>query len=144
MAVFTSSEQVYAVMKTLLNRITEKDPKAAQRLVNSRLILRLRLRQPEAEITINARHNPLEFEFGKSVLRADLELEVPADSLHYILTGQLRFSKVLGSGQLKLHGPVWKAFILEDLLRHLQALYPLVLREYGIDPPLLISGDTHG
>lgn len=144
MAVFISSEQAYAVMKTLLERIKEKDPKAAQKLVNSRLILRLRLRQPEAEITINARHNPLEFEYGKSTLRPDLELDVPADALHYMLTGQLRFSKVLGSGQLKLHGPVWKAFVLEDLLRHLQALYPLVLHEYGIDPPLLNSGGSIG
>lgn len=140
MVVFSSSEQVYAVMNTLLNRIKEKDPKGAQRLVNSRLILRLRLRQPEAEITINARHNPLEFEYGKSALRPDLELDVPADALHYILTGQLRFSKVLGSGQLKLHGPVWRAFVLEDLLRHFQTLYPQVLREYGIDPPLLNNG----
>jgi hypothetical protein len=144
MAVFSSSEQAYAVMKTLLERIKEKDPKAAQKLVNSRLILRLRLRQPEAEITINARHNPLEFEYGKTTLRPDLELDVSADALHYVLTGQLRFSKVLGSGQLKLHGPVWKAFVLEDLLIHLQALYPLVLHEYGIDPPLLNSGGSTG
>jgi len=144
MSVFSSSEQAYAVMKTLLDRIKEKDPKAAQQLVNSRLILRLRLRQPEAEITINVRHNPLEFEYGHSSLRPDLQLDVSADALHYILTGQLRFSKVLGSGQLKLHGPVWKAFVLQDLLRHLQALYPLVLREYGIDPPPLTSSGLHG
>jgi hypothetical protein len=142
MAVFSSSEQAYAVMKALLDRIKEKDPKAAQRLANSRLILRLRLRQPEAEITINSRHNPLEFEYGKSTLRPDLDLEISADALHYILTGQLRFSKVLGSGQLKLHGPVWRAFVLEDLLKHLQSLYPVVLREYGIDPPLLNSGGS--
>jgi hypothetical protein len=140
MPVFSGSEQVYAVMKSLLNQIGEKDPTAARTLMNSRLILRLRLRQPEAEILINARHNPLEFVYGKSTLRPDLELEITTDAMHYILTGQLRFSKALGSGQLKLHGPVWKAFVLEDIFKHLQALYPSVLRDYGIDPPPLKTG----
>jgi putative sterol carrier protein len=140
MPVFTGSDQVYAVMKSLLNQVEEKDPTAARTLMSSRLTLRLRLRQPEAEILINARRNPLEFIYGKSTLRPDLELEISADALHYILTGQLRFSKALGSGQLKLHGPVWRAFVLEDIFKHLQALYPLVLREYGIDPPPLKTG----
>jgi ubiquinone biosynthesis protein UbiJ len=140
MQVFNSSDQIYAVMKSLLNQISEKDPSAARTLMNSKLILRLSLRQPDAEILINARRNPLEFVFGKSTLRPDLELEITADALHYILTGQLRFSKVLGSGQLKLHGPVWKAFVLEDIFKHLQVLYPSVLHEYGIDPPPLKTG----
>jgi hypothetical protein len=137
MPVFSGSDQLYAVMKSLLKKIGEKDPTAARTLMSSRLLLRLRLRQPEAEVVINARHNPLEFVYGKSTLQPDLELEISADALHYILTGQMRFSKALGSGQLKLHGPVWKAFVLEDIFKHLQVLYPQVLREYGIDPPPL-------
>ncbi|MBP1701388.1 MAG: hypothetical protein H6Q38_495 [Chloroflexi bacterium] len=137
MPVFSSSDQVYAVMKTLLTRLGEKDPQAAQIITRSRLVLRLQLNQPPAEITINGKHHPIEFAFGKSALRPDLELAIGCDALHYILTGQLKFSKALGSGQLKLRGPVWKAFVLEDVFRHLQGLYPVVLREYGIDPPRL-------
>jgi ubiquinone biosynthesis protein UbiJ len=135
MPVFSSSDQVYAVMKSVLNQVKTSNPQAARTLANSRLILRLKLNHPDAEITINARHQPLEFAYGKSGLKADLELDIHCDALHYILTGQLKFSKALGSGQLKLHGPVWRAFVLEDIFRTLQVLYPKVLKEFGIDPP---------
>jgi len=137
MPVFSSSDQIYAVMKTLFSRIGEKDPQAARIITQSRLILRLRLSQPTADVTINGRHNPLDLAFGNSPLIPDLELSISADALHYILTGQLRFSKALGSGQLKLRGPVWKAFVLEDVFKHLQSLYPIVLQEHGINPPRL-------
>jgi len=129
MPVFKNSEQLYGCLKILFTRIGEEDIGANQKVMASRLVMRLRCKDPAAEVIINGRSNPVKIAYGASTLRPDIDLEITADALHYILLGQMNLTKALGSGALKFKGPVWKSFVMEDIFRRGQAIYPQIMRE---------------
>lgn len=132
MAIYQNIEQLYTCARQLFARILAEDPQAANPLLAARLIIHLRLSQPEGELWINGRTRPVATSFGPERLRPDLEIELTADTLHKILLSELSLTKALGSKQLKVKGPVWKATVLADLFRHSQSLYPAILREQGV------------
>lgn len=132
MSIFSSSEQLYAVLESLFSQVEEKKPEAAQKVSNSKLILCLRTTSPVTEVCLNGRKNPLQIHYGTSQLRPDVELEIPADLLHEVLLGRARLSKASATGQVKMRGPIWKTFVFEDLFRAGQALYPDVLGQHNI------------
>jgi hypothetical protein len=133
MPVYANSDQLYGVMQALFARIAEKDPNAAQTISNSRLILRMRTSSPVTEVNFNGRQNPLKITYGASSLRPDIELEIPADLLHGILMSEITMRKAYSTGKIKLRGPIWKAFVLENIFRAGQSVYPQVLREQNIN-----------
>ncbi len=131
MAFYTDSEQLYACTQALFSRIEAEDPGAADAILASRLVIRLRCTEPDAEFTINGRRRPVQTTFGPSRLRSTLDIELAADTLHHIMLGELSLKTALANGQVKVRGPVWKAPDLADLFRRGQTLYPQVLREQG-------------
>jgi len=132
MAFFADSDQFYACTKALFAGIEEKDPGAADAILASRLVIRLRCTEPTAEFTINGRLRPVKTTFGPSPLRPTLDIELPADTLHRIMLGELSLKTALANGQLKVSGPVWKARALAELFYRGQAIYPQVLHENGL------------
>ena len=102
-------------------------------VVSSKLILRLRVTAPEADVVINGRKNPPVISYGKTALRPDLEIELGADALHQILLGELRLSSAVASRQLVVRGPIFKTFVFEDIFHSAQSFYPSVLAEIGLD-----------
>ena len=133
MPVYTNSDQLYSVMQTLFARIGEVDPSAAQTVSNSRLILRMRTSSPVTEVNFNGRQNPLKISYGASSLRPDIELEIPADLLHSILLAEVTTRNAFSTGKIKLRGPIWKAFVFENIFHAGQAIYPQVLRDRNIN-----------
>jgi hypothetical protein len=67
---------------------------------------------------------------GTNPLRPDLEVSLSAETLHQILTGELRLSKALGQGVMRVRGNVLKGKVLEDLFHQGQAIYPQILFEW--------------
>lgn len=132
MAVYPDSERLYAAMKLLFSRVTEKDSAAAAKYSAAKLIIRLRILDPAAEVTLNGRKNPPQATYGANSLRPDLDIEMKADTLHYILLGELSLSNAAANNQIKLRGPVWKSFVLADLFHAGKAVYPQVLRDLGL------------
>lgn len=132
MAVFADSEQFYTATKALFARLAEQDPGAADAILASHLVIRVRSSDPEAEININGRKRPLQTTFGPSPTRPTLEIELAGDTLHQIMLGEQSMKKALADGRLKVRGPAWKAMALADLFRRGQTLYPEVLREQGL------------
>jgi hypothetical protein len=132
MPVFSDPELLQTTMKTLFARVGQ-DPQAAKSVVSSRLILRLRVTTPSADVVVNGRKNPPEITYGKTTLRPDLEIELSADALHKILLGELRLSSAVASRQLIVRGPVFKTFVFEDIFHSAQGFYPSVLEEVGLD-----------
>lgn len=132
MAVFASTEQFYTCMKALFARVSQEDPGATDAVHKARLIIRLNLSSPGAQITVNGRANPVEAHLGPTAVRPDLDIELAADTLHQILLGRLALSKALSGGLVKVRGPLLKSFVLADLFHHLQAAYPAVAREHGL------------
>jgi hypothetical protein len=127
MPVYSQSEKLVETLQVLFERIQSAHPGATASLAASRLIIRLACSAPAAEITINGRKQPVQITYGKSPLRPDLDIQLNADALHQILLGELTLSQAVGSGEVKIKGPVWKSFVLEDVLHHGQAIYPGLL-----------------
>lgn len=133
MPVYESSQQLYHVLDTLFQHIGE-DPQAAEYLSSSKLIIRFQFIDPEAELSINGRSNPIKVQYGNSSLRPDFNVQMQADAFHQILLGELPLRKALGSKQMKVKGAVHKSFALADIFHRGQAVYPEILREVGITP----------
>ncbi len=134
MAIYANSEQLYRCLKLLFDQIYRQDSQAGQSLHRSNLTIRLRITAPEAELVINGRKDPPEISYGKSgVLLPDLNVDMSADTLHFILTAELPLGKALASRQMRVRGPVWKSFVLEEIFHSGQAIYPQVFRQLGLD-----------
>ena len=132
MAVFQNTEQVYLCTQALLTAIQEQDPGAADAILASHMIFRLRTTNPEAEIIINGRKRPIEVSYGPAGIRPTMDIELTADTLHFILLGQLSLKRTLASGQLSVRGPIWKAQALADLFSQGRDVYPQILGEQGL------------
>jgi hypothetical protein len=134
MPFYATAEQLYGCAQFLFQRILAEDPRAADAVLASRLLIAIRCYDPLADIIINGRRRPLETTFGSSPGRPDLEVQLAGDTLHQILLGRLTVKKALASGLLKARGPVWKTSALAELFERGQALYPSVLRQHGFEP----------
>jgi hypothetical protein len=135
MPFYHDTEQLYAATRALFARIGENSPHAADGILKARLVIRLRTTAPEAEIALDGRQPPLKSHFGLSALHPELDIHLPADTLHRILLGELPLGKALGEGQLKVKGPILKTLPLAELFRQGQRHYPAVLRELGLMKP---------
>jgi hypothetical protein len=131
---FANTEQLYQCAEALFEQIQQQEPRAADKLIGSRLVIYFRCTEPAGEITINARQRPLQTSFGPSKVRPDLEIELMGDTLHQILLGKLSLAKAVGGRLLKVKGPVWKTAALADLFERGQSLYPQILKEKGLTP----------
>ena len=124
MPVYRDPEQLQKNLKQLFDQIASEGDSAAQAVAKSRLILRLKTYDPEVEIVVNGRVNPVQITYGASRLRADLDITLSADALHQILMGELTLKRALTSGQMKVRGPIIKSFVFEGIFRRGQELYP--------------------
>ena len=116
----------------MFGRIAAEGDASLKSLTDSKLVFRFQCLDPAAEITINGRITPAQHHFGPVNLPPTLDITLPADTLHHIMLGELGIMKALGSGKLKIKGPMLKAKALGDLFGRSQALYPQVLREKGL------------
>ena len=136
MPVYETSDQFYATLRQLFERVREETPNPVDALVSTRLAIRLQLSQPQAVITIYGRRRPVEIAYGNSSpisqQRADLEAELTADTLHYILLDELSLKKAIANRQLKVRGPVWRTKPLAEILDQGKKHYPQILREQGL------------
>jgi hypothetical protein len=134
MAVFSSTEQLYASLRVLFARIEAENPQAADAMLKSRLLFRFRCSAPDAVLLIDARQRPLQIAYGAdNTIKPDLDVKLTTDTLHQILMGQLTLTKAVGSKKLIPTGPVWKTMTLADLFNHAKTIYPQVLQEQGLD-----------
>jgi len=131
MPFYKSPDDLYRNLKILFSQIDERETNVSQTISQSRLLIRLKIVDPPADILLNGRKNPPQVIYGKNSFRPDLDIEITSDALHYILLGQLTFKKALTSKQIKVRGPVWKSFVLEDLFRLGQELYPQLIEGQG-------------
>jgi hypothetical protein len=132
MPVYDNTDELYKCLTLLFDRIRELGPGATQQLLASRLVIRFLITSPAAQVLIDGRVSPAEVTYGKSSVRPVLRVELSADSLHLILLKELSLRKALGSGAMKVHGPIWRVVVLEELLHHMQDLYPQVVQECGL------------
>jgi hypothetical protein len=129
MAVYANSEQLTKSLKSLFDRIKEQGPLATKSVSASRLVIRLRCHNPSAQVIINGRQNPVRIVYGNFAIHPDIDVELSADALHRILLAELPLRKAISSGQMKVHGPLFKTFALEDIFHRGQEIYPQLVRD---------------
>lgn len=134
MSFYEDVSQFHAVLGRLFAEIEAQNPRAADLVHRSRLLIRLKTTAPTTDIWINGRQRPLKIQFGHARLHANLEVALDGDSLHQILLGELSLKRALGNGRLEVQGPIWKARALADLFEQSRAIYPRILEEEGLLP----------
>lgn len=132
MTIFSDTDQFYQAARALFARLQEGNPDVAKGIEAARMVLRLAFTNPDAEFTINGRQRPADVTFGPSRLRPTMDIKMEADTLHRIMLDELSLKSALAQGAFQVRGPVWKLGALADLFYHMQALYPEILRDQGI------------
>lgn len=132
MTIFADEAQFTRVMQALFARMETENPQAADGMVKAKLCVQLRCTDPVAVLLFDGRKRPLTITYHATDTKPDLDVDVTCDALHYILLGELRLSKAVGSKQLKPNGPVWKVTPLADLFHQAQKIYPEVARVHRI------------
>ena len=132
MPFYTSPDQLYESFRQLFARLEAENPAATQAVRKSKLVFRFNCTHPDACITINGRHNPVQATYGPSPLKADLEVSLSADTLHRILLGRLSLRDAMRRKAMRVKGPVWKSFALVEIFNQGKTLYPQILRQRGL------------
>ncbi|MEZ4515313.1 MAG: SCP2 sterol-binding domain-containing protein [Chloroflexota bacterium] len=130
MAVFATSDDFYAVMQVIFDRLIA-DPGATRDFQSRKMVVRIKGTDPAVEIWLNGKTNPIQANTGPQPGRADLDMLLPVDLLHGILTDQESLRAAFMDGRLKVSGNVFRAMQLADLFRKIEAIYPEVMREQG-------------
>ncbi len=131
MPVYSSDRQFYSCLEKLFTQIGKVDPQAANQITKSKLTIRFNCTEPNAEVLIDGRSQPLQIQYGSTNVKPVLDIMLTVDTLHEILLGTLKLSKAVGSKRLKPKGPIWKATALEPILHHAQTLYPQIIKDCG-------------
>jgi hypothetical protein len=124
--VYQTSEELISNLKILFGRIQAGDGTATKAVSDAHLIIRICTHDPRAEITINGRKSPVSVSYQKARLRPDLDIDLSADVLHAILMGERSLKLAFTRGEMKVKGPIWKAFSLDAIFKFGQTLYPQV------------------
>ncbi len=131
MAVYESTEQFYAIMKDVFERVMQH-PDSIESFTRSNLVVRMNTTDPEAEILLDGRQPPLGIYFGERPGRANLEITLTADLLHAMWLGSESTQQAFLSGRVRTRGNLLKAMQLIDLFAAAERIYPAVARRYRL------------
>ncbi len=133
MPIYSSAEQFYITFDLLFKEVQRRDPRAAEKVQEAKVLIRFYLQNPEASIIINGRRDPATITFDDMRIRPEVDVKMSADTFHHVILGDERLSKSLANGSMKIRGPARKALALADLFKQCQDLYPEILREQSIE-----------
>lgn len=122
--IYEDAAQFEALFTRLFDQISSDDPDGMDDLVEQQMVIRFRLREPEAEVWVDGRSKPVETTIGHEDKEATLTADLTVDSLHELLLGTLPLGRALLFRKLNVKGSKSKAMKLEGLLHTMQAAYP--------------------
>lgn len=131
MPVFASDEQLYDVLQAVFERISE-EPARIEPFTRSNLVIRMKFREPTAEVLLDGRQSPLEVFYGPRPGRANLEFEMEADLMHRIWLGEEKASQAFFSGRIQTRGNLMRAMPLLELFRECERVYPDVVDTFKL------------
>ena len=127
--IYASEAEFEALFTRMFDRIETDDPDGMNELVEQEMVIRFRLRAPDAELWIDGRSKPVQTSFGAQELDATLTADLTANAMHELLLGTLPLGKAILFRKLKVQGSKSKAMKLESLLHAMQAVYPGLIDE---------------
>jgi len=130
---FRDGDELYDVIGSFL-RSLDDHPEIGPTFRSTNLKIRFNYRNPEASITIDATGGgALEFTYGPSDMKVDIEMTMEADFAHMFWLGKANLVKALTRRQVTSRGQVQRAVKLLPVLRPAFKLYPEFLQGKGLD-----------
>ena len=135
MPFYPNTEAFYAVTADLIGRVMAASALLAP-LQREGVVLQMTLTQPDAVLVVDGRSTPPRFITGTAAVRPDIGLRLTTDTLHNIWLSKIRLRDAFTAGTIKLDTSPLRALSLmgslTDLFRHVESIYPQVLRERGL------------
>lgn len=122
--VYDSAAQFEQVFTELFDQVASRASGDLDGLVQRRMVVQFRVREPEVELWVDGRQTPPAMSFAPAPVKPTLALDLTADTLHELLLGTLPLGRALRSRRLRVKGSKLKAMQLEDLFHAFQAVYP--------------------
>lgn len=122
--IYADAAQFESLFTRMFDRIRADDPDGMDELVEQRMVIHFRLREPKTELWVDGRSKPVVTSFGAQDVDATLSADLTANSMHELLLGTLPLGRALMFRKLKVRGSTAKAMKLESLLHAMQAVYP--------------------
>lgn len=129
---FSDAETLYAVMRDMFAKVAEKNPKAFDEMIKSRLTVRFKVNQPTAEITVDGKTRPPKMTYGAFSGRPDIDLDLTGDNLDKLLSHQISATKAVTDGTIKFKGNPLKLRAMLDVIKAGNAVYGDVLKAHNL------------
>lgn len=131
MSVFTSTDELHAVMTDLWNLIKDS-PDMAEKLIASKLVVQFRYREPEGLLTIDCSDGKeMKIYAGHTQIKPIIEMSMKADIAHEFWLGKVNVPMALMMGKIVSRGPTPKALALLPVIKPAYSIYPKVLEIRG-------------
>lgn len=129
---FSDAETLYGVMRDMFAKVAEKNPKAFDEMIKSRLTVRFKVNQPTAEITVDGKTRPPKMTYGAFSGRPDIDLDLTGDNLDKLLSHQISATKAVTDGTIKFKGNPLKLRAMLDVIKAGNAVYGDVLKAHNL------------
>ena len=120
--IYDSAEQFEGLFGRMFDDIADAD--GMDTLVEQRMVIRFRLRDPDVDLWVDGRARPVTTSFIALDLEPTLTAKLSTDSMHELLLGTLPLGRALLFRKLKVGGSKSQAMKLESVLHAMQAVYP--------------------
>jgi hypothetical protein len=131
MAYFENSDELDGVMEKLWNRI-KSDPDMSKKLLDSKLIVQFKYREPDSRLTIDCSDGKeMKIIPGQTNIKPVIEMSMKADTAHEFWMGKVNVPLAIMSGKITSKGPTPKALALLPVIKPAYSIYPKVLEESG-------------
>jgi len=129
MSVFQDTDELYLIMQELWNQI-KADSDMAQKLLDTRLVVRFIYKEPEGWLTIDGSDGKeLKISVGPCETKAVVEMSMKSDFAHNFWLGKENPAVALLQGKIVSRGPVNRALALLPVVRPAFAIYPRIVEE---------------
>lgn len=135
MPYFKDQKELQDIQRAFFERVAS-DAEVGPKLGDSGLIIRLQVRDPEGNVTIDCRGEGGEGRhfallFGETDLKPDITLSSSADTSHELWLGRVDVVSALFTGKIKAAGDVSQAMKLVPAFKPIGAIYKDVLISMG-------------
>lgn len=128
-SVYASADQAKAVYIRLFEQVANEYSSSMETFKKSKMVVKFQMKDPQLDMWVDGRTDPVATGFGKQDLKPDLTLKMSGNTLHEILLGTMSLTRAMTFRKLKVGGSMFQAMKLEDLFHSYQANYPQIARE---------------
>jgi hypothetical protein len=118
MPYFKDADDVYSQLGRFMQELVA-DPDVTPALKRADTTLQMRLRQPDAVITLRMPQDdqPAQVDLGQTSLQPEVILQMDADTAHGLWLGEVNAAVALAKGDIRARGPVAKILKIVPLVK---------------------------